>query len=182
MEWSVGKVFCVCGVSAALQRILLRAKRKPAPGIRRSMPGVSPALCVGGEDADAALGWRWECLQLSNGFPEATIQVWNFIGDGMAVKGIEGRDDRDAYCTERANWWWEVPSELSTKQKRLKSFDLSLRAEEGTWTLMILLSHGPEPCASANSATSASRQMTYLIDKTYYSIRRGICQEFFKYC
>ena len=66
--------------------------------------------------------------------------------------------------------------------KRLKSFDLSLRAEEGTWTLMILLSHGPEPCASANSATSASRQMTYLIDKTYYSIRRGICQEFFKYC
>ncbi len=68
------------------------------------MPGVLPALCVGGEDADAALGWRWECLQLSNGFPEATIQVWNFIGDGMAVKGIEGRDDRDAYCTERANW------------------------------------------------------------------------------
>ena len=54
--------------------------------------------------ADAALGWRWECLQLSNGFPEATIQVWSFIGDGMAVKGIEGRDDRDAYCTERANW------------------------------------------------------------------------------
>ena len=44
-------------VSAALQRILLRAKRKPAPGIRRSMPGASPALCVGGEDADAALGW-----------------------------------------------------------------------------------------------------------------------------
>ncbi len=43
-------------VSAALQRILLRAKRKPAPGIRRSMPGASPALCVGGEDADAALG------------------------------------------------------------------------------------------------------------------------------
>ena len=37
--------------------------------------------------ADAALGWRWECLQLSNGFPEATIQVWSFIGDGMAVKG-----------------------------------------------------------------------------------------------
>ena len=31
-------------VSAALQRILLRAKRKPAPGIRRSMPGASPAL------------------------------------------------------------------------------------------------------------------------------------------
>ena len=91
-------------VSAALQRILLRAKRKPAPGIRRSMPGASPALCVGGEDADAALGWWWECLQLSNGFPEATIQVWSFIGDGMAVKGIEGRDDRDAYCTERANW------------------------------------------------------------------------------
>ena len=51
------------------------------------MPGVLPALCVGGEDADAALGWRWECLQLSNGFPEATIQVWNFIGAGMAVKG-----------------------------------------------------------------------------------------------
>ena len=51
------------------------------------MPGVLPALCVGGEDADAALGWRWECLQLSNGFPEATIQVWSFIGDGMAVKG-----------------------------------------------------------------------------------------------
>ena len=91
-------------VSAALQRILLQAKRKPAPGIRRPMPGASPALCVGGEDADAALGWRWECLQLSNGFPEATIQVWSFIGDGMAVKGIEGRDDRDAYCTERANW------------------------------------------------------------------------------
>ena len=68
------------------------------------MPGVLPALCVGGEDADAALGWRWECLQLSNGFPEATIQVWSFIGDGMEVKGIEGRDDRDAYCTERANW------------------------------------------------------------------------------
>ena len=44
-------------VSAALQRILMRAKRKPAPGIRRSMPGASPALCVGGEDADAALGW-----------------------------------------------------------------------------------------------------------------------------
>ena len=35
----------------------LRAKRKTAPGIRRSMPGASPALCVGGEDADAALGW-----------------------------------------------------------------------------------------------------------------------------
>ena len=91
-------------VSAALQRILLRAKRKPAPGIRRSMPGASPELGTGGEDADAALGWWWECLQLSNGFPEATIQVWSFIGDGMAVKGIEGRDDRDAYCTERANW------------------------------------------------------------------------------
>ena len=44
-------------VSAALQRILLRAKRKPAPGIRRSMPGASPALWVGGVDADAALGW-----------------------------------------------------------------------------------------------------------------------------
>mgnify|MGYP006903185776 CR=1 FL=1 len=44
-------------VSAALQRILLRAKRKPAPGIRRSMPGASPALCVGGEVTDAALGW-----------------------------------------------------------------------------------------------------------------------------
>ena len=28
-------------------------------------------------------------------------------------------------------------------------------AEEGTWTLMMLPSHGPEPCASANSATSA---------------------------
>ena len=25
----------------------------------------------------------------------------------------------------------------------------------GTWTLMVLLPHGPEPCASANSATSA---------------------------
>ena len=37
--------------------ILLWAKRKPAPGIRRSMPGVLPALCVDGEDADAALGW-----------------------------------------------------------------------------------------------------------------------------
>ena len=44
-------------VSAALQRILLQAKRKTAPGIRRPMPGASPALCVGGEDADAALGW-----------------------------------------------------------------------------------------------------------------------------
>ena len=31
-------------VSAAIQRILLRAKRKPAPGIRRSVPGVSPPL------------------------------------------------------------------------------------------------------------------------------------------
>ena len=159
-----------------------RLRESRIHGIGRSMPGVLPALCVGGEDADAALGWRWECLQLSNGFPEATIQVWNFIGAGMAVKGIEGRDDRDAYCAERANWWREVPSELSTKQKRLKSFDLSLRAEEGTWTLMILLSHGPEPCASANSATSASRQMTYLIDKIYYSIREWICQQFFEYC
>ena len=34
-------------VSAAIQRILLRAKRKPAPGIRRSVPGVSPPLCIG---------------------------------------------------------------------------------------------------------------------------------------
>ena len=30
-----------------------------------------------------------------------------------------------------------------------------IRAEEGTWTLKVLLPHGPEPCASANSATSA---------------------------
>ena len=36
---------------------ILGTSRKPAPGIRRSMPGASPALCVGGEDADAALGW-----------------------------------------------------------------------------------------------------------------------------
>lgn len=28
-------------------------------------------------------------------------------------------------------------------------------AERGTWTLMVSLPHGPEPCASANSATSA---------------------------
>ncbi|RHO95580.1 hypothetical protein DW020_08280 [Clostridium sp. AF37-5AT] len=53
-------------VSTALQRILLRAKRKPAPGIRRSMPGASPTLGTGGEDAGAALGWWWECLQLSD--------------------------------------------------------------------------------------------------------------------
>ena len=37
---------------------------------------------------------RWaggrECLQLSNWFPRGDDQVWNFIGDGMAVKGIEG--------------------------------------------------------------------------------------------
>ena len=52
------------------------------------MPGVLPALCVGGEDADAALGWRWECLQLSNGFPEATIQVWSFIGDGKCHRNF----------------------------------------------------------------------------------------------
>ena len=42
-------------VSAALQRILLRAKRKPAPGIRRSRPGASPTLGTGGGDAGAAL-------------------------------------------------------------------------------------------------------------------------------
>ena len=29
-------------------------------------------------------------------------------------------------------------------------------AEEGSRTLKVLLPHGPEPCASANSATSAS--------------------------
>ena len=34
-------------VSAAIQRILLQVKRKPAPGIRRSVPGVSPPLCIG---------------------------------------------------------------------------------------------------------------------------------------
>ena len=42
-------------VSAALQRILLQAKRKPAPGIRRSRPGASPTLGTGGGDAGAAL-------------------------------------------------------------------------------------------------------------------------------
>ena len=34
-------------VPPVLQRILLRAKRKPDPGIRRSVPGVSPPLCIG---------------------------------------------------------------------------------------------------------------------------------------
>ena len=42
-------------VSAALQRILLQAKRKPAPGISRSNTGASPTLGTGGGDAGAAL-------------------------------------------------------------------------------------------------------------------------------
>ncbi len=43
-------------------------------------------------------------------------------------------------------------------------------AEEGSRTLKVLLPHGPEPCASANSATSAFKSFTnFLINSYNYS-------------
>ena len=43
-------------------------------------------------------------------------------------------------------------------------------AEEGSRTLKVLLPHGPEPCASANSATSA---FTYLIKHGTFKYQCG---------
>ena len=47
-------------------------------------------------------------------------------------------------------------------------FPFSVRAEEGSRTLKVLLPHGPEPCASANSATSAFPFLPFFSLGTYY--------------
>ena len=50
-----------------------------------------------------------------------------------------------------------LPHVIYKKTKQLWP-TVRLHAEEGTWTLMVLLPHGPEPCASANSAIPACTQ------------------------
>ena len=56
---------------------------------------------------------------------------------------------------DNSNHGWTVA------RKKLLDHSKSLRAEKGTWTLMVLLPHGPEPCASANSAISAWQVLLY---------------------
>ena len=48
----------------------------------------------------------------------------------------------------------QVMANLFFKKRKPYGFSLT-NAEEGSRTLKVLLPHGPEPCASANSATSA---------------------------
>ena len=43
------------------------------------------------------------------------------------------------------------------------SESLMYSAGKETWTLMVLLPHGPEPCASANSAIPARQNVFYMI-------------------
>ena len=57
----------------------------------------------------------------------------------------------------------------------------SATAEEGSRTLKVLLPHGPEPCASANSATSAFCCCRVVVSSNegYYKIGWPICQLYF---
>lgn len=122
-----------------------------------------------------------KCPQLSNAF-SCRLRGSQLPGSGGPDPEPRRRWEL-AEGTPALRWRWICNTHCSAggrivyKRKRLKSFDLSLRAEEGTWTLMILLSHGPEPCASANSATSAfliyqslSRDCSFIITDVWIKV------------
>src|SRR4029078_8255137 len=73
--------------------------------------------------------------------------------------------------------WWAMTGS-NRRQPRCKRGALPTEliargAEEGTSTLMLLRAHGPQPCASANSATSAHER--------HYSYDKPACQLVLQY-
>ena len=62
---------------------------------------------------------------------------------------------QDTFSKEKIVLYSSAKAMIPIKQKTQTIKVWVSRAEEETWTLTVLLPHGPEPCASANSTTSA---------------------------
>ena len=81
----------------------------------------------------------------------------------VQVRVNSSASSRSLFCSERilrGRFCIKVHSVQNTKKpapfwKQVLETGFFASAGGGTWTLMVLLPHGPEPCASANSATSA---------------------------
>ncbi len=74
---------------------------------------------------------------------------------------------------------WSGCKIFQKRKNRNKLYLFRFGADNRTWTCMKLLSYGPEPYASANSAISA--YSLFSSNVLYYSVQRKNCQPFFAF-